>query len=243
MDLEQEAVELRLGQRVGAFLVDRVLGREHEEGLVELELVVADRDALLLHRLEQRGLGLGRGAVDLVREHDVGEDRALEELEHPRLGHRVLLQDLGADDVRGHQVGGELDALEGEVQGARQGRDEQGLGQAGHALEHAVAAREDRDQQLLDDLVLADDDLGELAADRLEGLLALGHQLLVVHGGGTLSGFRDAAGGGLGIGHERSWETGSRKSLRHDRPQRRRFLVVGRADLRRATGNDARMWM
>jgi hypothetical protein len=35
-----------------------------------------DRDLPLLHRLEQRGLGLRRCAVDLVREQQVREDRA-----------------------------------------------------------------------------------------------------------------------------------------------------------------------
>lgn len=34
-----------------------------------------ERHAALLHRLEQRGLGLGRGAIDLVGEHQVMEDR------------------------------------------------------------------------------------------------------------------------------------------------------------------------
>ena len=33
VDLQQEAVELRLGQRIGALLLDRVLGRQHVEGL------------------------------------------------------------------------------------------------------------------------------------------------------------------------------------------------------------------
>jgi hypothetical protein len=35
-----------------------------------------DGHLALLHRLEQRRLHLGRRAVDLVGEHDVGEDRA-----------------------------------------------------------------------------------------------------------------------------------------------------------------------
>ena len=33
VDVEHEAVELRLGQRVGAFLLDRVLRGQHEERL------------------------------------------------------------------------------------------------------------------------------------------------------------------------------------------------------------------
>ena len=35
-DLEHEPVELRLGQRIRAFLLDRVLRREHEERLGQL---------------------------------------------------------------------------------------------------------------------------------------------------------------------------------------------------------------
>ena len=65
-----------------------------------------DRDAALLHHLEQRGLGLGARAVDLVGEHDVGEDRAGVELERALL--LVVHRDAG--DVAGEQVGGELDA-------------------------------------------------------------------------------------------------------------------------------------
>ena len=36
-DVEHEPIELRFGQRVGAFLLDRVLGREHEQRPVEVE--------------------------------------------------------------------------------------------------------------------------------------------------------------------------------------------------------------
>ena len=43
--------------------------RQHVRGVVE-------GDLRLVHRLEQARLGLGRGAVDLVGEHDVGEERA-----------------------------------------------------------------------------------------------------------------------------------------------------------------------
>jgi hypothetical protein len=40
-----------------------------------------DGDLPLLHRLQERGLGLGGGAVDLVADHDVGEHAAGLELE------------------------------------------------------------------------------------------------------------------------------------------------------------------
>jgi hypothetical protein len=41
---QHEAVDLRLGQRVGALLLDRVLRRHHDEGLGQLEGRVADGD-------------------------------------------------------------------------------------------------------------------------------------------------------------------------------------------------------
>ncbi len=78
-DVEHEAIELRLGQRIGALLLDRVLRRENEQRPLEIEAHAVDRDLILLHRLEQRGLRLRRRAVDLVGEDDVGEDRALDE--------------------------------------------------------------------------------------------------------------------------------------------------------------------
>ena len=54
-----------------------------------------------------------------------------------------------------------------EVEDVGERLDQQRLGQAGHAGDQAVAAGEQRDQHLLDDLVLADDDLAELGEDPL----------------------------------------------------------------------------
>jgi hypothetical protein len=119
-------------------------------------------DLLLLHGLQQGGLGLGGRAVDLVGEQDVGEDRPTDEDGHALAGGVVLLDDVGAGDVGGHQVGRELDALEGERHQAGQRVDHERLGQAGHALEQVMAAGEHGDEQFLQDVALADDDLAEL---------------------------------------------------------------------------------
>ena len=75
-DLEHEAVDLRLGKRVRALRLDRVLRRHDEERLGDGKRVVPDRDLALLHDLEQRGLDLRGCAVDLVREQEVAEDGA-----------------------------------------------------------------------------------------------------------------------------------------------------------------------
>mgnify|MGYP003693796461 CR=1 FL=1 len=78
-----------------------------------------------------------------------------------------FVEDLGAGDVRRHQVGRELDPLEIEIEDVGERLDQQRLGQAGHAGDQAVAAGEQRDEHLLDDLVLSDDDLAQLGENTL----------------------------------------------------------------------------
>ena len=80
-----EAVELGLGQRVGALVLDGVLGGDHHERRLDGMRDVVDGRLALFHALEQAGLGLGRGPVDLVGQDDVGEDGTGPELELPAL--------------------------------------------------------------------------------------------------------------------------------------------------------------
>ena len=70
-----------------------------------------------------------------------------------------LDEDVGADDVGGHQVGRELDAVERAVDDVGEGPHEHRLAQAGHALEQRVAVGDEADQHLSDEVVLAHDDL------------------------------------------------------------------------------------
>jgi len=94
-------------------------------------------DGALLHRFEQRGLCLRGGAVDLVREHQIGKHRAGPESELVR-----AREQRNAGDVRGHEVRGELDALKADLKGERQSPHQQRLGSAGHALQQHMAAGE-----------------------------------------------------------------------------------------------------
>ena len=103
---QEEAVELRLGQREGPFVLDRVLRREQQERARQLPRDAVRRYLPLGHCLEQRGLRLGCRPVDLVDENDVGEDRPRPELEVPRL----LVEHGEPGHVGGLQVGGALDA-------------------------------------------------------------------------------------------------------------------------------------
>ena len=119
----------------------------------------AGGDLVFLHRFEQGGLRLGGRAIDLVGQDHVCEHRSPHEHHLPPLA--CILQNLGAGDVRRHEVGRELDTLEFEMEDARNRFDQQRFGEAGRAGDEAMAAGEQRDEDLLDDLVLAHDHFGQ----------------------------------------------------------------------------------
>ena len=160
---QQEAVELRLGQRIGALVLDRVLRCEHEERAGRAAGLALGGHLALLHRLEQRRLGLRRGAVDLVGEQQVGEDRAGPELE---VG-LALVVDRRAGHVGRHQVGRELDAREVHRRDARERARHQRLRQSGVVLDQDVAVGEHAEQQQLERVALADHGLLDLVEDAL----------------------------------------------------------------------------
>ena len=169
VDLEHEAVLLGFGERIRALLLDRVLGRQHEERVGQRMPHAADRHLPLLHGFQQRGLRLGRRAVDLIGQDRVREQGTFQEPPLARAGRSILFDDLRPGDVGRHQVGRELDATERQVQSPRQRADHQGLGQAGHAFQQAMPAAEQGNQQLFDHVLLADDHLGQLTRDLLAG--------------------------------------------------------------------------
>jgi len=162
-EFEEEAVGLRLGERVGALLLDRVLRGHDEERAREGVGVAADGDLALLHGFEEGGLDLGGGAVDFVGEDEIGEDGAAVGSEVTVLGG----EDHGADDIAGEEVGGELDAFELDAEGGAEGFDEEGFGETRHALEEDVAVGEEGDEQALDDGILADDGFADFVAEFL----------------------------------------------------------------------------
>ena len=107
IQFEKEAVELRFGKRVGALHLDRVLRGQHEERARHQVLLSRDGDMSFLHRFKEGALSLWRGPIDLVGEENIGEDRAGFETK-PLRPVFVLNDEIGADDVGGHQVGREL---------------------------------------------------------------------------------------------------------------------------------------
>ena len=76
LDLEQEPVELRLGQRVRSFGFDGILRGEHHERLRQWVGLPFERHLVFLHRFEQRALRFRRSAIDFVGQQHVREYRA-----------------------------------------------------------------------------------------------------------------------------------------------------------------------
>ncbi len=186
--LEHESIQLRFGERVRAFLLDRVLRGQHEERLGQRVRLARRRDGVFLHCLQERGLRLGRRAVDLIGQHDVGEDRPVHEPEHAVPGRVVLLEQLGARDVTGHEVGRELHPRERQLECLCDRLHQERLGEPRHPDEERVAAREERRDEIVHDGLLPHDALGDLRGECAAGARELVEQLdvaFIARGGGA----------------------------------------------------------
>ena len=139
---QQEPVQLGLRQGERPLEFDRVLRREDDERIGQRAGHAFDGDLAFLHRLQEGRLGPRRGAVDLVDQQDVGEDRPFDEPE------RAALEQAGAGDVARQQVRRALDPGGRQAEGAGDGPGEQRLAGARDVLEQDVAVGQqgDRDQ-------------------------------------------------------------------------------------------------
>ena len=108
---------------------------------------------------------LGRRAVDLVGQQDVGENGTVDKRPGTVSRGHVFFNDVGAGDVGGHQVRCELNALERQAESLGDGPHHQRLRRSRHARDEAVPAHEQRDQHLLDHIVKAHDYLVDLGQD------------------------------------------------------------------------------
>ena len=161
-NLHQEAVQLRFGQRIGAFKIDRVLRREHGEPARQRAPLAVDRHLPLFHAFQQRSLGARRHAVDLVHQQQIGKHRPGMERERVR----ARAQDRGAEDVGRHQVGRGLHALKAQAQQPPQRFHHQRLGDARHAFKQRVTLAQHGDQHLLDRAALPGDHPAQFACGR-----------------------------------------------------------------------------
>ncbi|MEZ4531152.1 MAG: hypothetical protein R2855_08990 [Thermomicrobiales bacterium] len=130
---------------------------------------IGNRAGSVLHRFQKRRLRLGRRAIDLVSQDQIGKNRTALEREAavPALG---FDQNVRAGDVCRHQVRCELDAAERELQRVRQCAHQHRFSEPRHAFEQCVSPGEYADEHLFDDIALADHDLGDLRLDAFESL-------------------------------------------------------------------------
>ena len=158
-DLEEKAVQLGFRQRVGALHLNRVEGGQDKKGRRQTVGGAGHRHLQFGHGFEQGGLGFGGGAVDLVGQQHVREDRPRHKAE---IAPAVLAvhDHAGAGNVGRHEVNRKLNPAEAEVQRLGQRADDQRLARSRHALDQDVATGKKGDQDVLDQLVVADHDPG-----------------------------------------------------------------------------------
>ena len=80
-DLQHETVYLCFRQRIGSFLLDRVLGRHNQERRRQFVCVFADCHLAFLHCFQKGALHLCRSTVDFIRQYKISEDWSLFNLE------------------------------------------------------------------------------------------------------------------------------------------------------------------
>ena len=147
---------------------------QNQKRFLEFKGLVADGDLFFLHRFQQRALDLGGRPVDLVGQHEIGEDGAAPRGERARL--RIV--NLRADDVGRQHVGRELQSRKFHANTARQGFHGQRLGQARNTFEQNMTICQESDYQSLDKVRLADDDLSQFIEKRAQKCAGFLHRLI-----------------------------------------------------------------
>ena len=152
INLKHEAIELRLGKLIGSLVFDRVLRGQDQKRIRKRVGRVADGHLTLLHRFEKRALDFGRGAVDLVRENEVGKNR-------PKFSGELAVPgivDQSANKVGGEKIGGELNPLKTRPDAGGHGADGKRFRQPGNAFKQHMAVAEEAGEKPVDELFLTD---------------------------------------------------------------------------------------
>ncbi len=164
MHAHQKSVQLRLGQGKGARLVLRVLRGDDEEWFGQRHRLAVERHLMLFHGLEQRALGLWRGAIDFIGQHELGKNRSA--LKSELTG--FAIKDGHTEHVGGQQIAGELHPLKRQPQGLRKCVRERGFTDSRNIFDQEVSARQQTCEAQANLRVLAQDhsiDLGENGVD------------------------------------------------------------------------------
>ena len=165
-----EAVQLGVGQQLGAGGPRRVLGGDDQKGGGHRAGHAVHRHPALLHGLQQGGLGAAGGPVELIGQKQVAQQRAWLVLHLPG----GLVVEGKAGEVGGHHIGGELDAVIFQPQGLRKGDGHGGLAHTGDVLQQDMAPGQDGYEDLDHDLILAHHGLLHFI-DHLDGQMDFAH--------------------------------------------------------------------
>jgi hypothetical protein len=117
----------------------------------------ATGDLAFLHRLEEGGLGARSRSVDFIREKDLAENGAGNELEGPPLF--PVAQDFAPRDISGHQIRGALHPPEIEPKEVRQGTNQASFSQARRAFHENMPAGDEDGDDPFDEVGLPQDSL------------------------------------------------------------------------------------
>ena len=145
VNAQHETVELRLRQWKCALELAWVLRRQYQEIRRQLPRSALHAYLAFLHGFEQCRLRLWPGAIDLVNQHDIGEQRSGPKHETAR----CLIEHVYTDDIARHQIRRSLNALELPAKRAGQCLGQQGLAKPRHALHQHMTARHQRDDQCI----------------------------------------------------------------------------------------------
>ena len=162
--LHHEPIDLRLGERIRALLLQGILGGKHQERCGQTISLISDRYLALLHRFQQSALYFCRCAIDFVREDEIAENRPVLRPERSVL--RVV--DHRSHDVGRQHIGGELQPLEIQGNATGQGLQCERLGQAGDALQQNMPVGEQGDQQSVEQVFLTHNDARHLLLQRTD---------------------------------------------------------------------------
>src|SRR6266404_4891824 len=130
-NLHQEAIELRFREGIRALEIHGVLRGKYGEEWREIVARSINRNLAFLHAFQKRGLGARRHAVDFVHQQQVSKNRSLMELKSAVR----QVENIGADDVGGHQIGSALHALKIEAQEMRESLNGKCLRNPRHAFQ------------------------------------------------------------------------------------------------------------
>jgi len=128
---DQETIQLGLGQRKRAFVVNWILRGDQKKRRLQFVIDPIHRHLLFRHGFQQCRLRPRGRAIDLIRQHRLGEQGARPEFE----GRRLRIEYRAAGDVVGQEVRGALNPLERAADTPRQRARKHGFGHPGYILQ------------------------------------------------------------------------------------------------------------